>query len=333
MARKTLRQTLRDDSGAALLVVLLLVATLSVISVSILQTITRSVQVSTVSSSRNQIGWFIRGAEALAAVKIGQLIELTDGEITRFSPGLNQQVIFPVEGGTLLARVEDHSNCFNLNSLAVAEEEDTELLVSPQDFYTDLLEALGYPVNQANQLMSTAADWVDTDSTQRAYGAESGYYASLSRPRGAANGPMVTPEELLDVRGYTPEIYSVIAPYVCAFPNEEIGIFNVNTMDQNHAPLMYAVFSGQIASESMVGIMQAQGLTEHPDVASFLSNPNLAAIHEDFRHETILSVASNHFRLVGEVVYQETVASYEAIFVTDTTGNVRFIRRRLGVDE
>jgi type II secretory pathway pseudopilin PulG len=49
-------------------------------------------------------------------------------------------------------------------------------------------------------------DWIDTDDTPRANGAESEYYNALSPGYTPRNGPPVTIEELLLVRGVTPEL-------------------------------------------------------------------------------------------------------------------------------
>ena len=326
-------EDMRDgERGAALLIVLLLVATLSVISVGILQTVTRSVQIASLSGARNQVGWFVNGAETLVAQKIRQLAEATEGRITRYSPGLGQDIMFPIDGGNIFARVEDASNCFNLNSLSVDPEAES-VTVNPHLFYTRMLIALGFPQNQASQLMQVAADWIDSDSTQRAFGAENGYYAALASPRSAANGPVVTSKELLDMRGYTPEIFRVIAPYVCARPDQDIGPFNINTMDQRHAPLMVAVFSGEISIDQMTAIMETQGNGEFPDVETFLTEPSLAAVVPERRLEAVLGTVSNFFRLSGEVVYVDAVTSYEAVFRLGSDNSVRLVRRRIGVDE
>jgi hypothetical protein len=49
-------------------------------------------------------------------------------------------------------------------------------------------------------------DWMDADDEPREYGAERDYYASLSTPYAPRNGPLLTVEELLLVRGVTPQM-------------------------------------------------------------------------------------------------------------------------------
>jgi general secretion pathway protein K len=48
-------------------------------------------------------------------------------------------------------------------------------------------------------------DWIDQDDDERPQGAEEGYYRALTPPYGSRNGPMLFLEELLLVKGMTPE--------------------------------------------------------------------------------------------------------------------------------
>ena len=49
-------------------------------------------------------------------------------------------------------------------------------------------------------------DWIDEDTEPRPFGCEDEYYASLPSPYTAANGPLQSVEELLLVRGVTPQL-------------------------------------------------------------------------------------------------------------------------------
>tara|TARA_Y100000052_G_scaffold21018_1_gene21053 strand:- start:4699 stop:5727 length:1029 start_codon:yes stop_codon:yes gene_type:complete len=335
------RQSQESERGAALLIVLLMIATLSVLSVSIVQIVLVSKRSMQLSDAKGQSNWYVLGIEELAKVKLSELWELTQGQVTRYTPGLDIPISFPIDGGNISARIQDRSNCFNLNSLSRPEsnlptgneEVSANSEAVPTEVYVDLLEALGVGPQEAIRLMSTAADWVDADSQLRAQGAEAGYYASLRKPRSVANTFMVSPQELLDVSGYTPELYRVLAPLVCAKPDDTIGVFNVNTMDERHAPLMYAVFKGLINVEGMIGVMDQQGDLEHPDVETFLEQPTLAQISSEERLTGLLGTTSKHFRVRGEIAYLDAVSSYEALFEIEDTGKVRLLRHRLGVDE
>ncbi len=66
---------------------------------------------------------------------------------------------------------------------------------------------IGVEAEQADIITDSILDWVDPDDLVNPFGAESEYYYSLPEPYPAKNGFFDVPEELLLVRGVTPEIY------------------------------------------------------------------------------------------------------------------------------
>ena len=60
---------------------------------------------------------------------------------------------------------------------------------------------------QAEALLDAIMDWIDKDDQERDKGAESSYYQGLNPPYSAHNGPVSYPEELLLIRGMTPELF------------------------------------------------------------------------------------------------------------------------------
>jgi general secretion pathway protein K len=70
----------------------------------------------------------------------------------------------------------------------------------------NLLVNLGVPKETADTIVDSVLDWMDNDILHRLNGAEDDYYQSLPNPYKAKNGPFDTVEELLLVKGVTPEI-------------------------------------------------------------------------------------------------------------------------------
>jgi general secretion pathway protein K len=66
---------------------------------------------------------------------------------------------------------------------------------------------MGVEEPQGGILVDSILDWIDDDDLHRTNGAESDYYLSLSPPYTAKNGPFDAIEELLWVRGVTPELF------------------------------------------------------------------------------------------------------------------------------
>ena len=67
-------------------------------------------------------------------------------------------------------------------------------------------------------------DWRDKDNLHRLNGAEDDYYLSLPQPYKCKNGDFTSIEELLLVRGVTPEIfYGGLKDMVAVYQDKETG--------------------------------------------------------------------------------------------------------------
>ena len=92
--------------------------------------------------------------------------------------------------------LEDESTRLNVNALVTVDE-------IMENAGRDLLMALpGMTEDVADAIL----DWMDDDDEPREYGAESSYYQALKPPYAVKNGPLDTVEELLLVRGVTPQL-------------------------------------------------------------------------------------------------------------------------------
>ena len=67
-------------------------------------------------------------------------------------------------------------------------------------------EMLGKLPSMTPSLVQALLDFLDTDDTPRPEGAEQEYYDALASPYKAFNGPLSTLDELLLVRGFTPQL-------------------------------------------------------------------------------------------------------------------------------
>jgi type II secretory pathway component PulK len=81
-----------------------------------------------------------------------------------------------------------------------AEEEEEE--VAPSGARDLLMTLPGMTMDVADAIL----DWIDEDDVPREFGVESEYYTTLSPPYAPRNGPLITVEELLLVRGVTPQL-------------------------------------------------------------------------------------------------------------------------------
>jgi general secretion pathway protein K len=108
----------------------------------------------------------------------------TDGEPNNFNVG----------NGSCLVRIIDESGKVDINK-------------APDIILKGLLTTLGVKEEDADVIVDSIQDWRDSDDFRRAHGAENDYYGSLPRPYKAKNADFESIEELLLVRGVTPELF------------------------------------------------------------------------------------------------------------------------------
>jgi len=97
-------------------------------------------------------------------------------------------------GGRFLVEIQDESGKVDLNR--VSEEQLRNLVL-----------AAGIPPRDAEIITQSILDWKDADNAHRMNGAEDEYYQTLDPPYAAKNGSIDATEELLLVRGVTPEYF------------------------------------------------------------------------------------------------------------------------------
>jgi len=92
--------------------------------------------------------------------------------------------------------VEDEAGKLDINALS----NTTGIILR------NLIVQLGYPQEIADMVVDSILDWKDIDELHRLNGAESDYYQTLPNPCKAKNASFDTLEELLLVKGVTPEL-------------------------------------------------------------------------------------------------------------------------------
>ncbi|MBI4607410.1 MAG: general secretion pathway protein GspK [Candidatus Rokubacteria bacterium] len=96
-----------------------------------------------------------------------------------------------------------------------------------QKLLTALLRVVELPPGtNIDEVADAILDWVDSDRLRRLNGAEDDYYLALRIPYLPKNGPMGAIEELLLVKGITPELYALLSQVLTVYG---AGRVNVNT--------------------------------------------------------------------------------------------------------
>ncbi len=216
------------QSGVALITALLIVAivTVSAIAMSTRQQLDIRRTANILQSDQAYV--FALGGEAFALQVLAKDNPKVDH---REEDWATQLPPMPFQGGILQFSVDEMNSRFNLNNLVKdgkRSENDVERFIQLINILKEKDE-----VNEefkqvfSNDLANAVVDWLDTNTDAEPGGAEDNDYLDRERPYRTANKLMVSPSELLLVKGFTPEVYKAIQPYVAALPGRTK--INVNT--------------------------------------------------------------------------------------------------------
>ena len=153
------------------------------------------------------------------------------------------------EDGRFDIRVKDHSGRININKLV---DDKGKVDQKQRDLLERFLSAEEFELDpeEVGDILDAITDWLDPDNEVTKFGAEDSYYQSLDTPYACKNGPMDFLDELLLVRGITPELYygaegrPGISPYLTTYGQ---GLININTAD----PLVLKSLSEHIDQETV----------------------------------------------------------------------------------
>jgi general secretion pathway protein K len=189
---------LKEENGVVLIAVLWVFAALAIIALSFSKD--SFIEMTAARNSQSlENSYFVARAGISAAV-----YHLIQRYSTPKVQGLNlQDVEDPLDSGIVTGKfggglyrvvIEDESGKLNPN---MVQEDQLRALVN----------ALGIQQPDSDIITDSIMDWRDTDVLHRMNGAEDDYYQSQNPPYKAKNGRIETLEELLLIRGITPDYF------------------------------------------------------------------------------------------------------------------------------
>ncbi|WP_153161283.1 type II secretion system minor pseudopilin GspK [Zoogloea sp. 1C4] len=206
----------------------------------------------------------------------------------------------PVEEGEVSGELQELSGRLNLNNLASDGADIIEV-----ERFQRLLSLVGVADADALNLTAALLDWLDADDTPRLPGgAESGWYGAQTPARRAANGPLVAVSELLQVRGFTPQLVARLTPFVVAVPPG--STVNVNTAP---AEVLAAVVPDLSLDAARLLVVQ-RSRAWFKDVNDFKARLPSPDLQPDL---TRLSVTSRHFLATGRARYGVAMVRMEVL--------------------
>ncbi|MEB2283969.1 MAG: hypothetical protein B6D46_01655 [Polyangiaceae bacterium UTPRO1] len=287
------RGVAKDESGIALLVVLLAITLLTIVVIEL----TDEVQVEThlALSARNalQATYLAR-----SGVNVGEALVSVDAMI---SPGRDAADDFwarpypplPIGDGTATFRVRDEARFLNVNDLVGTNPEERFAR------FRRLFNVLGIDL----AVLAAIRDWIDQDNDPflSPPGAEQPYYLGLRPPVIVRNGPLVTLRELLLVRGVTPTVLGRLEGFVTVLPPGSTKV-NINTAS---AEVLYALSDELLADPGVVDrLIATRDTAPFTDAAEACANvTGLDRALANCKQNALITTNSDYFRIegVGEV--------------------------------
>lgn len=298
----------QDREGMALLVVLIMVAVLAVIAVAVLDDVRFSIRRAVNVETGAQAQWYAIGAERVAVRAVRRLHEAGPMR-TPLDPEWNGKAFsYPIENGEITARVRDGQACFNLNS--VVEGAGEGFTARPEGIagFMALARALNLPEARARKVADSLTDWIDSDDSPRALGAEDSVYQAKARPYRTAGGLMLEASELRAVDGVDAATYRTLRPFICALPEAGLSPVNVNTLTLEQAPLLTMLTEGRLAPAAARGVIAGRPRGGWADAAAFWSTPAMQAVQPSQAMREQAGVRTRYFAFHAEVRYAGALA-------------------------
>jgi general secretion pathway protein K len=324
--------TRNREEGAALLTVLLLVAAMSALAVGVLDDIRFGLRRTSNAETVGQAQWYALGAETVARARLARLSTL-DPARTRAGDWNGQWISYPIENGLIRARISDAGSCFNLNSVVEGASEQWQRREIGIRQFEALLDALGISPRESEALAEALADWIDTDSARSALGAEDDAYIGAAPPYRTSGALLSEASELRAIRGFTPDIYARIRPFVCALPTADLSPLNVNLLEPGNAVLLTMLTEGGLERDAAAKLIDARPDGGWQTVDEFWSQ---SALRDHLPADAALdqvSLRTRFFSLHAEVDYAGAEAVMTSLFEQHPAGPIRLAARRWTLED
>lgn len=179
-------------------------------------------------------------------------------------------------------------------------------------------------------LLARIVDWLDADnSLQSAGGAEENDYAALTRPYYTANSLMVSKSELRTILDLTAADYQLIAPLVCVVPQLSKMQVNVNTLQEEQAPVLAALIPN-LSVEDAKSVIAGRPEQGYNSVDEFFNqNTQLLSSGSAEQIKAMFTVKSAYFQAVIDIDTADSSFTLTTLFKLN--GNqVDVVARRIG---
>ncbi|WP_187426757.1 type II secretion system minor pseudopilin GspK [Geothermobacter ehrlichii] len=210
---------MRNESGFALLLVLVIVALLSALVSDFAFSTLVDLRLAETFRDSARASSLARGGVTVARELLRQDNNGWDAPESPDELWALPMEQVPVDDGFVSLRIRDLDGRIGLNRLVDSLGNPNVVMV---DRFRRLCDELG--LDRPEALTDALIDWLDRDSDPRPEGAEDPYYLALPNPYQAADAPLENLDELRRVRGFDARTLARLRPYVSARGGEKLNV-------------------------------------------------------------------------------------------------------------
>lgn len=235
------------QQGVALIMVLIIVALVTIIATQLVtERNLHARRTSNIIMADN--AWqFALGAEKLASIAITKSLKDEDS-VNLSQPWAAEGIVFPIDGGSITAKLKDLRSCFNLNGILGESSknnppEDANKQLPGEKIFAELLKSLQLSEIEPEALAARLRDWMDSDQQPAGLeGREDYEYSGYNLPYRTADTLLGSRSELATISGFNSDIIIRLLPYVCIIPGDTSLVLNVNTIATDQPELLSSFY-------------------------------------------------------------------------------------------
>jgi general secretion pathway protein K len=197
----------KPNRGIALIIVMIVITFFSILVAGFSYSMKVETRLARNSGFDSEMDWLGRSGIELAKYVLGQQRGIPNEPYDSLNqkwaggPGNSNSVLADVRldnlvigRGAVSVKITDCERKLNIN-------------IADEIVLTHALSVIGVEAAESSAIVGSILDWIDPDDSTHMGGAESDYYQSLDPPYVAKNGPIDDINELLLVKGVTPELF------------------------------------------------------------------------------------------------------------------------------
>lgn len=302
--------------GVALLTAMLIMAITAIITTNMVADMNIALHRSGNIWNSQQAWWYGVGIENWVGAKLK--LDAEHSKIDSLEEAWAQDVDYlPIDGGSISGRVLDLQGRYNLNNLVLGDSKK-----QLKQFQRLIIQITDTDAVTAETIADSTKDWLD-DDTQPTLpsGAEDNYYLGLKPAYRTANTLMISPSELRQVRGVTPQIYNALLPYISTLPTSTP--INVNTAP---APVLQSM-AENLPNNTGKQLLAIRDDDEWKSVDAFLQSDPLAG--QDLK-ATQLSVTTDYFLIAGTITIGPSRTQFYSVLERANNGVTQVVRHSIG---